>query len=184
MKSHSLCRPSILHHIICCCSDAAALTNGLFLTAFLAAGNPALFPLQDALLQRCFAAEQLRCVAASPDGSLVAAGGASGRVYVWQAGSGRLLRLWPAHYRVRWRHILQPDSCGNHTGEAQQRCLQHTLEIGSGGLLQFGLAHHRLGYGKCGTDSSGMVTCPTAAIEQPHKTRAHEKVFIAMSCSR
>jgi hypothetical protein len=56
---------------------------------------------QDALLQRCFAAEQLRCVAASPDGSLVAAGGASGRIYVWQAGSGRLLRSWPAHYRVR-----------------------------------------------------------------------------------
>jgi hypothetical protein len=56
---------------------------------------------QDTLLQRCFAAEQLRCVAASPDGSLVAAGGISGRVYVWQAGSGRLLRSWPAHYRVR-----------------------------------------------------------------------------------
>jgi WD40 repeat protein len=56
---------------------------------------------QDALLQRCFAAEQLRCVAASPDGALVAAGGASGRVYLWQAGSGRLLRSWPAHYRVR-----------------------------------------------------------------------------------
>lgn len=60
--------------------------------------------LQDTLLQRCFAAEQLTCVAGTDDGALCAAGGISGRIYVWQAGSGRLLKAWPAHYKVRGTH--------------------------------------------------------------------------------
>lgn len=55
---------------------------------------------QDALLQRSFAAEPIVAVAASPDGSHVVGGGASGHLYLWQAGSGRLLRTWPAHYKA------------------------------------------------------------------------------------
>lgn len=55
---------------------------------------------------RCFAAEQLTCVAASPDGAWCAGGGASGAAFVWETSSGRLLRTWPAHYKVglagRW----------------------------------------------------------------------------------
>lgn len=84
---------------------------------------PSMFPsarvLQDALLQRCFAAEALRCVAASEDGGLCAAGGASGRIYVWQAGSGRLLRSWTAHYKVscfctaQGHHLVRCGGCHN-----------------------------------------------------------------------
>jgi len=55
---------------------------------------------QDAVLQRCFAAEPVFALAASADGCHVAGGGASGHVYLWQAASGRLLRSWPAHYKV------------------------------------------------------------------------------------
>jgi pre-rRNA-processing protein IPI3 len=44
--------------------------------------------------------ERLTAVAASPDGALLAAGGASGAVYIWEAGSGRLLRSWAAHYKA------------------------------------------------------------------------------------
>lgn len=49
---------------------------------------------------RCFAAEQLTCVAASPDGAWCAAGGASGAAFVWETSTGRLLKTWPAHYKV------------------------------------------------------------------------------------
>ncbi|KAK1859194.1 hypothetical protein I4F81_001791 [Pyropia yezoensis] len=41
----------------------------------------------------------LVAAAASPCGSWLAAGAASGRAYVWDAPSGALLRAWDAHYR-------------------------------------------------------------------------------------
>lgn len=49
---------------------------------------------------RCFAVEPLAALAATPDGVYCAAGGASGTIYVWETSSGRLLRSWPAHYKV------------------------------------------------------------------------------------
>lgn len=55
------------------------------------------------MLQRSFAAEALTCLACSPDGAYLAAGGASGTLYLWEVGSGRLLRAWAAHYKVRAR---------------------------------------------------------------------------------
>lgn len=56
---------------------------------------------KDQLHQRCFAAEQLTAVAATRDGVFCAAGGSSGAVFVWETSSGRLLRTWPGHYKVR-----------------------------------------------------------------------------------
>eukprot|EP00198_Chlamydomonas_reinhardtii_P007316 XP_001696652.1 predicted protein [Chlamydomonas reinhardtii] len=52
------------------------------------------------VLQRSFAAEALTCLACSPDGAYLAAGGASGTLYLWEVGSGRLLRAWAAHYKA------------------------------------------------------------------------------------
>lgn len=50
---------------------------------------------------RSFAAEQLTAVTATRDGTFCAAGGASGAVFVWETSSGRLLKSWPAHYKVQ-----------------------------------------------------------------------------------
>ena len=60
--------------------------------------------VQDAVLQRCFAVEPVTAVACSPDGVYCAGGGQSGNIYVWEVPSGRLLRSWPAHYKVRLKH--------------------------------------------------------------------------------
>ncbi len=64
---------------------------------------------QDQVLQRSFAMERLTSVTATADGMLLAGGGASGAVYVWETASGRLLRNWPAHYKVGMSslHTLQ-----------------------------------------------------------------------------
>lgn len=56
--------------------------------------------LQDQVLQRSFTQERLTAVAASRDGAYLAGGGASGSLYLWELGSGRLLRAWPAHYKA------------------------------------------------------------------------------------
>jgi WD40 repeat protein len=54
-------------------------------------------------VQRSFTPERLTALAASPDGSYLAAGGGSGAVYLWDTPSGRLLATWPAHYKVGMR---------------------------------------------------------------------------------
>lgn len=84
-----------------------AVSNGLALVGgdYMVAVQPASSALhfwtwhRGSLLQRCFAAEALTCVAGSEDGGLCAAGAASGRIYLWQTGSGRLLKSWSAHYK-------------------------------------------------------------------------------------
>lgn len=49
---------------------------------------------------RSFPPEQVLAMAAAPGGTHVAAGGASGRLYLWDAASGELLRAWNAHYKA------------------------------------------------------------------------------------
>ena len=49
-------------------------------------------------VHRSFVAEKLARVAVL--GAFVVGGGQSGRAYVWEAASGRLLRLWDAHFRA------------------------------------------------------------------------------------
>lgn len=42
--------------------------------------------------------ERMTAMAFSRDGSLCFGGAASGKIYVWQMGTGSLLRCWPAHF--------------------------------------------------------------------------------------
>ncbi len=51
---------------------------------------------------RSFPPEQIVSVAASPsrDSPLIAAGGVSGRIYLWETATGELLRAWAAHYKA------------------------------------------------------------------------------------
>jgi WD40 repeat protein len=39
-------------------------------------------------------------LACTSDGAYLSGGGASGRIYFWEVASGRLLRVWPAHYKA------------------------------------------------------------------------------------
>ncbi|CAG9461188.1 unnamed protein product [Pedinophyceae sp. YPF-701] len=55
---------------------------------------------KDAVHSRSFALEPLQSLAATACGTFVAAGGSSGIMYLWEAGGGRLLRQWPAHYKA------------------------------------------------------------------------------------
>lgn len=67
--------------------------------------------LQGGAPLRCAAPEPLLCLAAAPDGSLLAGGGASGRLYLWAAGSGELLRAWGGHYKAVTALAFSP--CGS-----------------------------------------------------------------------
>jgi hypothetical protein len=49
---------------------------------------------------QCKTPEQVGPVATTPDGLHVLAGGRSGRIYVWEAASGSLLRAWDAHFKA------------------------------------------------------------------------------------
>ena len=57
--------------------------------------------MQESRLQRSFLQEGMRTVAASACGTYVAAGGASGTVYLWTAADGCLVAAWPAHFKVQ-----------------------------------------------------------------------------------
>ena len=54
----------------------------------------------DTPLFRCAVAEPMCALAASGDGTLLAGGGASGRLYLWDASTGELCREWQAHYKA------------------------------------------------------------------------------------
>ena len=62
-----------------------------------------MLPMQDQVLQRSYAAEPILALACTQDGTYCAGGGPSGSVHIWEAPSGRLLRSWPAHYKVAAR---------------------------------------------------------------------------------
>ncbi|KOO53764.1 wd40 repeat-containing protein [Chrysochromulina tobinii] len=48
---------------------------------------------------RCQAPEKLTCVTCTSDGAHAVAGGMSGKLYLWQVASGRLLLAWDAHFK-------------------------------------------------------------------------------------
>lgn len=47
----------------------------------------------------------MQAATATQDGTYVLAGGTSGSVYVWEAATGRLLRSWPAHFKVLMQRL-------------------------------------------------------------------------------
>lgn len=42
--------------------------------------------------------EEMRVIVVSPCGNYIAGGGASGRLFIWESLSGRMVRFWDAHY--------------------------------------------------------------------------------------
>jgi len=48
---------------------------------------------------RCQAPERIRCLACTADGTHCAGGGVSGKNYLWEVASGRLLAGWDAHFK-------------------------------------------------------------------------------------
>lgn len=81
--------------------NCTALLGDQYLVAAQCGKGPLLFWAwhQDAPLQRAFAAGPVTCVAASACGTYLAAGSASGAVWVWDVPSGRLAATWEAHFK-------------------------------------------------------------------------------------
>jgi WD40 repeat protein len=62
-------------------------------------------------IARCSAPEPIiSSVTVSPDGTLLAAGGESGRCYIWSLAAGALLGIWDAHFRAVTRLAFTDDS--------------------------------------------------------------------------
>ncbi|KCV72054.1 hypothetical protein H696_01463 [Fonticula alba] len=53
---------------------------------------------RQAPVDRAIGPERLACLARSPCGAWTVAGGASGRLYLWDSGTGALVQSWDAHY--------------------------------------------------------------------------------------
>lgn len=49
---------------------------------------------------KSYPVEPIGPVACTSDGSYLVGGGVSGRIYLWEVSSGRLLRVWAAHYKA------------------------------------------------------------------------------------
>ncbi|KAJ7543431.1 hypothetical protein O6H91_09G038100 [Diphasiastrum complanatum] len=49
---------------------------------------------------RSYPVEPIEPLACTSDGIYLAGGGSSGRIYLWEVTSGRLLRVWPGHYKA------------------------------------------------------------------------------------
>ena len=83
--------------------------------------------VQDQVLLRSYAVEPIVALAASLDGTHCAGGGQSGTVYLWEVPSGRLLRSWPAHYKVFFSFtfpvITVSSAANHHTWSTMAACM-------------------------------------------------------------
>ena len=70
-------------------------------------------------MQRSFQQEAMTAVAASTDGTYIAAGGVSGSIYIWTAADGCLVMVWPAHFKV---DIVSFSSSGTATMQVTAMC--------------------------------------------------------------
>lgn len=58
---------------------------------------------------KSFPVEPIGPVACNSDGTYIVGGGSSGRIYLWEVASGRLLRVWSAHYKAVTRLVFFDD---------------------------------------------------------------------------
>lgn len=58
---------------------------------------------------KSFPVEPIGPVACNSDGTFIVGGGSSGRIYLWEVASGRLLRVWSAHYKAVTRLVFFDD---------------------------------------------------------------------------
>lgn len=93
---------------LCAYKGNASPRNGLCVIGgqYLAASQLSKGPIhfwswhKESALQRSFAGGQVTCLAASPCGSYLAGGCATGAVWVWDLASGRLLSTWLPHLKA------------------------------------------------------------------------------------
>lgn len=82
---------------------------------------------RDHPLQRIILPQKLSCIAASPNGDLLAGGSFDGRIFLWQIATGDLLASFDAHYRsvtvLKWTS----DGAGLVTGSEDSRILVWSL---------------------------------------------------------
>ncbi|GAC73539.1 WD40 repeat protein [Moesziomyces antarcticus T-34] len=82
---------------------------------------------RDHPLQRIILPQKLACIAASPNGELVAGGSFDGRIFLWQIATGDLLASFDAHYRsvtvLKWTQ----DGAALVTGSEDSRILVWSL---------------------------------------------------------
>jgi WD40 repeat protein len=84
---------------------------------------------QETPLYRCAVSESLSSLVSSRDGTLLAGGGASGRVYLWDSATGELLREWQAHYKAV--STLAFTACASLLASGGLDSVVHCWDVGS-----------------------------------------------------
>lgn len=123
---------------------------------------------------RSYPVEPIGPLACTSDGSYVVGGGVSGRIYIWEVSSGRLLRVWAAHYKAITCLVLSDDESllisGADDGFVNVWPLLRVLDLpedGAQGEMQVSSMYtwsgHTLGitglFCGCGGSSAIIVSC-------------------------
>jgi len=86
---------------------------------------------------KSYPVEPIAPLACTSDGAYLSGGGASGRIYFWEVASGRLLRVWPAHYKAVSCLVFSEDDSllisGADDGLVNVWPLLRVLDMGEGG---------------------------------------------------
>jgi pre-rRNA-processing protein IPI3 len=92
---------------------------------------------KDQPYMRCPLPEKLVSMACSPSGGYIFGGGGNGRLFLWEAASGAMLRTWEAHYRSVSCIVFSDD--GSHAISCSEDSLIHVWSLGA--LLDYGEGH-------------------------------------------
>ena len=86
---------------------------------------------------RCPLPEKLVSFACTPSGAYIMGGGAGGRLFLWEASGGAMLRTWEAHYRSVSCVVFSDD--GSYAISCSEDSLIHVWPLGA--LLDYGEGH-------------------------------------------